>query len=134
MSEPIDRTQVVATLLAACPSFRGPWEEYLRDPSYEEGLLYLDLGEFARHLVSRYQAGDTSEFPAVFRVVEDLHLRGDPFVREAATIGLLESLQNNTGSRDLDPEIFLPFLGPESAMWWDRLDRFWGGEDGAVRE
>jgi len=130
----VDQTQVMAMLVAACPSFRRTWEQYVGSEEYDDELLYVHLGECARHLVTLYGAGDTSEFAAVFRVVEDLHVRGDSHVRQAATVGLLETLQNIAEHRDLDPAVFVQFLGPESARWWDKLDRFWSGDSSALRE
>jgi len=124
----------MAMLLAACPSFRQAWEEHVKAAEYDEELLYVHLGEFSRHLVALWTAGDTSEFGAVFGAVEDLHLRGDPHVREAATIGLLESLQSNAEHQEVDPAVFVPFLGPESARWWDKLNRFWDGDSAALRD
>jgi hypothetical protein len=26
------------------------------------------------------------------------------------------------------PQAFVAYLGPESRVWWDRLNRFWDGE------
>src|SRR5262249_10831500 len=111
----IVRDEVMDLLVAACPSFEEPWREYLGDPSYERGLLYIDLGTFARHLVKLRKAGRTSEFERVFREIERLHTEGDLFVREAATIGLLEGIQNVAGNSDLDPESFRPYLHAETA-------------------
>jgi len=52
----------------------------------------------------RNAAGDRDEFPAVFGVIDDLHLRGDQYVCELATIGFLEDLQNtNPSSRGQQP-------------------------------
>ena len=130
----ITREQVMPMLLCACPSFDEPWREYVGDPTYDEALLYIHLGEFAHHLVRLQKAGDTSEFDPVFRVIEALHTDGDSYVREAATIGLLEGIQNVAGNRDLDPDSFVSFLRPESAKWWDKLNAFWNGDVTALRE
>jgi hypothetical protein len=121
-------------LLAACPSFERPWDEYVNDPTYDEELLYIHLAEFASHLVSLQKAGDTAEFDAVFSVTEDLHINGEPYVREAATIGLLEGIQNIGSNRDLDPESFVSYLKPESMKWWKKLNAFWSGDVSALRE
>jgi len=120
--------EVMTLLLDACPSFRGPWKAYLAAPIYEEGLLYLDLGELAQHLVDLVRKNTTGEFPAVFDVVERLHVDGDSYVKEAATIGLLEGIQNVAGHNGVDPEVFVPHLRTESAKWWAELNRFWDGK------
>ena len=114
-------------ILESCPSFRPVWksfeDEWKDDP---EGLpIYLALGDLARHLVEKLARSETSTFPAVFRVVEEWHLEGDAFVREAATVGFLENLQNANLHESTDPKQFRAFLGPISAKWWDKLHAFW---------
>jgi hypothetical protein len=113
----IARDQVMALLLEACPSFAA----------YEPESLYIDLGGLAHHLVELQRAGRVDELPAVFAVVERLHVEGDDFVKEAATIGFLEGVQNVALNRGLDPDAFRPYLGPESKKAWDALNRFWSG-------
>jgi hypothetical protein len=123
-------------MLAVCPSFTATWAEFCAEWAMEpEGLpLYIALGELARHLVDRLRSGVTEEFPAVFQVVERWHCEGDDYVREAATIGLLEGIQNNAGHAGIYPGVFERWLLPESKKWWDKLDRFWEGDTRALRE
>jgi len=128
----IPKQQVMPLLLEACPSFRPVWEEHLHDNGEE--LLYVALGDFARHLLDLFQAGKTEAFPAVAQAIERLHLEGDSNVREAATIGLLEGIQNVWGNNNVDPEFFLPFLLPESARWWKSLNNFWTGDSKHVAD
>ncbi|MGH9941193.1 MAG: DUF7674 family protein [Pyrinomonadaceae bacterium] len=94
----------------------------------DEDLLYVDLGEFAHHLVELHKANRTDEFPAMFEIIERLHLEGDAYVKEAATIGMLEGIQNVAGNSGVDPEEFFRFLKPESAKWWGQLNDFWEGK------
>src|SRR3546814_400719 len=82
---------------------------------------YTTLFRSIEQLIS----GTTAEFEAVFDVVERWHCEGDPYVKEAATIGFLEGIQNNSGHFGLDPRRFEPWLRPESRRWWDKLSRFW---------
>lgn len=56
-----------------------------------------------------------------------LHVEGDDYVREAATIGLLEGIQNDWGNHLVDPELFAIHLLPESRQYWDELNAFWRG-------
>lgn len=130
----ITGADVIPLLLQACPSFRAQWDAYAADPTYDESLLYLHLGEFARHLVRLLKSGSTGEFAAVFDAVERLHVEGDSYVKQAATIGLLEGLQNNAEHAGLDPGAFLPFLRPESAKWWAELNAFWDGIHPVIKE
>ena len=129
----ITRDKVIPMLLVACPSFEEHWQQHINGPIYEEGLLYIHLGEFARHLVSLQMATETEEFEGVFSTIENLVVGGDPYVREAAIYGLLEGIQNSSGGK-VDPKSFLSYLQPESAMWWEKLNVFWNGEVADTRK
>ncbi|MFN2455590.1 MAG: hypothetical protein ABR577_15375 [Pyrinomonadaceae bacterium] len=123
----ITKEQVMPLFLEACPSFTEKWKEHRA--FYEgEDLLYVDLGEFAHHLVELHKENRTDEFPAVFEVIERLHLEGDAYVKEAATIGMLEGIQNVAGNSGVNPEEFYRYLKPESAIWWRQLNDFWEGK------
>ena len=121
----ITKQQVVPMLLEACPSFRTVWEEDLHENGEE--ILYVALGDFSGHLLELFQAGETKALHGVAQVIEKLHVEGDSYVREAVTIGLLEGIQNVWGNNGIDPELFLPFLLPESARWWKSLNKLWRG-------
>ena len=121
----ITREQMMPMLLSSCPSFAEPWARYVEAPGYEEDLLYLHLNEFAAHVVSLLKAGETEELGAVFTLVETLHKDGDRYVCEAATIGILEGVQNIAEHSGFDAESFVPYLGSESTRWWRRLNDFW---------
>lgn len=123
----ITSEQVMPLLLVACPSFSERWEKHCAFYD-DENLLYVDLREFACHLIELYQTNEIGEFPAVFQTIEALHLEGDDFVREASVIGILEAIQNVAGNSGLDPELFVPYLRPESVNWWQQLNDFWNGK------
>ena len=118
-------------MLIACPAFVPAWNAFLNEwkDNNEELPHYLALGDLAHHLVERLDAGATQNFEAVFDVIEQWHCHGEPYVKEAATIGLLEGLQNVSLKRGINPRRFEFWLKPESKRWWDRLNRFWNGED-----
>ncbi len=123
----IHRDEMMSPMLEACPSFSSAWQEFISewhdDP---KGLpIYLALGDLARHLIGMLERGDTKSFPAIFAVVERWHIDGEHYVREAATVGLLEGLQNTNLHGSTRPEQFLPFLRPESLKWWKKLIGFW---------
>lgn len=119
----IEQNQVMPMLLNACPSFKSTWEASLKRS--DTALLYISLGEFARHLRELYLLNRTSEFAAVATVIENLHVYGTPYVREAASVGLLENIQNSWRNNGLNPELFAKYLHPESARWWHSLNSFW---------
>lgn len=123
----IDAAAVIPMLLKACPSFRTRWAAYVAGATYDESLLYMHLCEFAHHVVQLLKSRSTGEFAAIFDAVERLHIEGDSYVREAATIGLLEGLQNIGDHAGLDPDAFVAYLRPVSAQWWAELNGFWAG-------
>ncbi|MDX2216726.1 MAG: hypothetical protein SFY66_25905 [Oculatellaceae cyanobacterium bins.114] len=123
----ITKEQVMPLFLEACPSFTGRLKEH-RAFYKDEDLLYVELGGFAHHLVELHKAKQTDEFLAVFDVVERLHIEGDTYVREAATIGLLKGIQNVGRNSGVNSEDFTRYLKPESAKWWRQLDAFWDGK------
>ncbi len=109
-------------ILEACPSFQETW-----DKSDNRELLYVVMGDLAGHLLTLYKAGRTDEFGPLCEVIERLHADGDGYVRELATIGFLEGVQNVWANNDADPEDFCTFLLPESRKWWKELNDFWAG-------
>jgi hypothetical protein len=113
-------------VLAADPSFLPAWKEFQEDYGDEpQPLYYLALAALSRPLIAALERNETSRFDTLFDIVEQWHLTGDAYVREAATIGLLESLQNTGLHRKTTPEDFLIWLRPESRRWWDKVEAFW---------
>lgn len=110
-------------LLESCPSFETTYE--LSD---NKELHYVIAGDFARHLLDLYQKNKTNEFKAIAQMVENLHIYGDHYVKEYATIGILESIQNVWGNNNVNPENFARFLHPVSLKFWNSLNKFWSGE------
>ena len=131
----ISNSHMMETLVTASPAFAGEWEAFRREWAAEpDGLpLYLALADFARHVVGLLEANDVDRLHRVFEAIESLHAEGDDYVRKAATVGLLEDLQNSNLHSTTEPEQFRPFLRPESARGWDRLNAFWEAA-GAVIE
>lgn len=128
----ITKDEMMGVLIQACPSFAPEWQAFLEDFRDEaENLpLYVALSALARHISGLLAQGDTPTLRAVFAAVERLHVEGDPYVREAICIGLLEDLQNPAIHSGTAPAQVRPFLGPESAKRWADLDRFWTGGTG----
>lgn len=122
----ITRENMFEPLLAADPSFRSRWTEFATTWQYERNpLLYIVLGSLAEHLLERLAAQEIEGFDAIFVVVERWFTDGDAYVREAASIGLLETLQNLSGGCGGRPLTVEPWLGHESKRWWERLNQFW---------
>ena len=122
----ITRAAMFDPMLAADPSFITARNEFVELYSDEPELPeYLACADLARHLIGQLARGDTGHFDEVFNVVERWHLKGDAYVRQAASIGLLEDLQNTALHTTTVPAAFLAWLRPESRRWWDKIEAFW---------
>ena len=132
----IDREHMFEPMLEACPTFKPIWDEFCSEwEGHSEGQpLYLVLGDLARHLIQLLQSETTGQFEAIFFVVERWHCEGEHYVREAATIGLLEGIQFTAGHEGVAPKLFERWLLPESKKWWDKLHRFWAGDMSALND
>lgn len=117
----IDKEEMFELVLKACPSFKHAWKEFLDDWKDEDDLpLYLALGDLSRHISSLVEARQDSELEKLFEVVECWHTEGSPYVKEAATIGLLEGLQGESNAASIEF-----YLLPESKKWWGKVSEFW---------
>jgi hypothetical protein len=121
----IARDKMFEDVLKACPSFVPTWQAFCQEWEDEGELpIYLALSDLAQHLIGMLVNGEDSGLKAVFEIVEQWHLDGDPYVREAATIGLLEDLQNKGYHKTTTPDEFVRFLLPESKFWWAKVVAF----------
>ena len=124
----MSRNEISSLLLKSCPSFEPALSKAQQE--YGENLsIYVEFGAFAHHIVDLYKRNQTGEFATAFAMIELLHQEGDESTREAATVGILEGIQNVSGNSSLDPEFFRPFLLPESLRCWNHLNQFWSGAD-----
>ena len=57
-----------------------------------------------------------------------MHIDGDEYVRDLATVGYLADIENLAGHAGVDPVLFEEYLGPESRRWWEGLEAFWSGQ------
>lgn len=132
----IRAVDVMPLLLEACPSFLPVWyeiEDEHRDPQNHGGrLCYLDAGDFARHVVEMHRSNHRRWLQNAFDIIERMHIEGDEYVRELATIGYLEDIENMAGHAGVDPAVFEEYLGPESRRWWEGLEAFWSGQSPRV--
>ena len=107
-------SDVLPTFLRACPSFQLHWDEYVGDETYEPNQVYVEVGEFARHLSCLLRAGRVDEFSNVFAAVENLLEDGDQETRNAVTTGLLEVLYFEAEDTEISPREWRKYFGPTS--------------------
>jgi hypothetical protein len=130
LGAPIELGQIRQLLVEACPSFgtSDQLRQFDKDVGDKE-TEYLLAAAFIRHLVALHLQDRHEEFEAVFDLIERLHLQGDPYVRELATVGFLEDLGNtNLHHRGSTPRDFEKYLRPESRWWWEELELLWAGK------
>ena len=127
----IEANQVLDMLVQACPTFAAARDEHVAE--YGNDVLYVAAGKFAHHLLALRLEDATWCFTQVGATIERMHTEGTPEVRELATIGMLEGIQNVWGHSSVSPEELLQFLGPESRSWWQGLNKFWSGNVPVVR-
>ncbi len=123
----ITKNEMIPKLIDVLPSFQKSWDELMQEwkDEPEELPLYPALGDLARHLVTQLECGEISKFADAFAVIEKWLIEGDSYVKEAATVGLLETLQNTNIHSSTIPEQFEAFLGPESLRFWRKVEDFW---------
>lgn len=118
---------MMGSILQASPSFSPVWNEFVAEYEKEgsELPLYVVLGDLARHIALLERRGTEDELQGIFGVIERWHTEGDDYVKEAATVGLLEDLQNTNVVGGTDSSRFIKYLGPESKRWWAKVNAFW---------
>ncbi len=122
----ITKENMFVPLLHADPSFQPKWDEFCAEWESEPDLPhYLALAELVRHLIGNLAIGSTERFDDVFDVVERWHVEGDKYVRDAATIGFLENLQNTNVHSVTEPADFERWLRPKSLRFWHKVEAFW---------
>ncbi len=118
---------MIHQILDGCPSFISSWETFQKDWEGEADLpIYIVLGELARHTALLVRDDFKSEYSHVFTTLESWLMNGDDYVRTAAKIGLLESMQNTSVVGLGMPERLEPFLSSMSINAWNELSEFWG--------
>lgn len=126
----IQKEQVMDMILNSYPSYKVRYSNYLKE-NYEHGeerLLYVDIFDLINHLIERYQKKYLEELEKLFDCIEELHLNGDDYVKEWATIGFLEDLQNKLLQENIEFKEFEIYLRSESRIWWNHLLDFWNGK------
>lgn len=122
----IVREEMFQPILEISDGFRPIWNEYLEEWKDDDELpQYLALGDLARYISSLISESKDEEIKKIFSVIERWHLEGDSYVKEAATVGILEDLQNTNVVGVGVPEKVELYLLPESKKWWLKVYEFW---------
>ena len=119
MPAPIRKEDMFPLLLEADPSFEPIWRELLKewDGDGEALPLTLAIDEFARHLVEKLEASETSRFGEIFDVIERMHFSTDSYVNNEVK-GISEAILDTGSYTKLHPYDFEPWLGRETKRFW----------------
>jgi hypothetical protein len=107
--------------------FESNFPDFVIDTDDKE-LLYIVAADFARHLETLFEKSNLIEFEKGLNFIEKLHVNGDSFVKNLATIGILESFLNTSLMEYFNSENEIPNLRIESKKWWKQLNKFWNNE------
>lgn len=109
------KEEMFKPILEVSDGFRPIWNEFLEEWKDDDELpQYLALGALARYISKLITESRDEELKSIFAVIERWHLEGDSYVKEAATIGMLEGLQNINVVGEGIPEKVELYLLPES--------------------
>lgn len=117
----ISPQQVAALVFEACPSYREAWPDF--DAAKPESTIYsvpILIG-LARHVAALWRKRQFSEFPAIFDLVERLHVEGTKKVVDHMVFYFSELLYIELKKTGINPRFVERRLGSESAYWLDFL-------------
>jgi hypothetical protein len=89
----------------------------------EDTPWYLAMGELAHYVVEAYGQGDAAQCQKLFSAVEGVLQNGDSDVQNLIWVGLLEDIQNIASHRSFGPDVFRAWLGPQTLIAWDEVNR-----------
>ena len=125
----ITKHEMFHLIVKASPGFQDNLNTFTAEWECEgEDLpIYLLLTDLAVYIKLLIEIDAVNELRLVFNIVERWHLEGDSYVKESATIGLLEDLQNVNVVGKITPNKVETYLLSESRKMWLELYRFWEG-------
>ena len=127
----ISERDAVRRLVLICPGFHDSLVSYRDSGGTEEESFNL-IGELAGWVVRQVRARDFTCFIQLFNEYEEVLSEATPDARQVLVTGFMEDLHNLTvrfHTDQIDPDVFLSYLGPKSRAEWFRLVRHyleWG--------
>jgi len=119
--------EMVANLVfEACPSYREAWPEF--DTGNPTDTIYSIpvLIGLAGHVAALWRRRQFSEFPAIFDLIERLHVEGNKKVVDHAVFYFTELLYIELERQGINPRFAERRLGPVSFYWLDFLKSAFG--------
>jgi len=132
---PLKKTQIISELLLACPELQPAWDAHMaywaqEDPKDYDGEIpgdYNNASAIVHAVIDFYGRAETAFFPRFFQFIERLINEGDAESQNIAVVGYLETLQTAASWKQHGPEVFVPWLQPESKRWWAQIYQWWQG-------
>jgi hypothetical protein len=122
----ISAEECMRLVLERFPAFEERWRAHLEYWEGETPGVCTDLSEFGQYVSDLIAAGETSDLPEVFALIEELMTEGSTRVHEAAATCFLENLQNYVSSGLIPAESFVHLLGEKSRAYCRAWDEFTG--------
>jgi hypothetical protein len=110
------------TIIATVPDFQPRYQKFLADWQGEDPPWYLAMGELAHYIVESYE-DNTAQYQELCFGVEHVLKQGDSEIQNLIWVGLLENIQNIASHRSFGPEVFRGWLGPQSLVARDEVNR-----------
>lgn len=109
--------QVPDLVFESCPSYREAWQnlDFGKITGIKHSIPIL-IG-FARHVSLLWKDRLFDEFPAIFKLVERLHLEGNKRVVDHVVFYFTETLYIELQKHGINPRFAERRLGPESVYW-----------------
>ena len=124
--------RAINSLVEALYDFENKWLDYLKSEykDYQkEKLNYVDISFIGRYVIELLKENKNNELDVFFETVERIYENCDSETAELLTIGLLESIQNNSPDAKIDYHYdFNNWLKPKTRKEWNNLIDFWGKE------
>lgn len=121
---------IVPKLLLACPTAKPAWDDHVESWAGQKRGHYNDISVFAHHIVNSFREARTEEFPEFFATLEELLQDGDAEVKDLASIGIIEDIQNIASHEEHGYQVFERWLGPLSHHAWREVEIIWEGKSG----
>lgn len=123
----ISEQDAVRRLVLLCPAFHDSLVSY-RDSGGTEEESFNFIAEFADWVVRQVKAGDLTCLAELFSEYETILSDASPDAWQVLVAGFMEDLHDFTVRMhkpidQIDPDVFLPFLGTKSRDAWFRLVR-----------
>ncbi|MCF6442963.1 hypothetical protein L1077_26420 [Pseudoalteromonas luteoviolacea] len=117
--------KAIELVLSKCSLIAEKWSEHQAFWGDSVAGVYNDINVVAHYLVEQYEQGQTSDFEAIFDVVESILVKAEDEVKTLIIVGLFEDVQNIASHKAFSYEPFEKWLGPISRKYWQDICVFW---------